>query len=235
MVKKAKASSKKKTATKKTVTRKAAKTAQKAPAKKVAEKKPLAAKKTASAKREKTVELKPTAPVLSNVVGFHTGEIAPDFSLPDAHGKTHRLSDYRGRKVVLYFYPKDNTPGCTIEACDFRDKNTAINNAGAVTFGISPDNGPSHQKFIIKYNLGFTLLSDLNKEVAKLFGVWKEKNNYGQTYWGIERTTFVVDEDGRIVRVFPKVQVQGHVEQVLEYLKGGTTANGKRENSALGT
>lgn len=151
--------------------------------------------------------------------GLREGDMAPDFTLPDAHGKEHTLSRYRGRKVVLYFYPKDNTPGCTIEACDFRDKNTAINSAGATTFGISPDNGPSHQKFIVKYNLGYTLLCDMEKEVAKKYGVWKEKNNYGQTYWGIERTTIVVDEEGRIQKIYPKVQVQGHVEAVLADLK----------------
>lgn len=222
--------------------KKAKTVAKKPPTKKTATKKvtakPVAAKKTvAEVKKTATVAAKlasakaaaakaavPAIPSPVTASGLREGDLAPDFTLPDAHGKEHTLSRYRGRKVVLYFYPKDNTPGCTIEACDFRDKNTAINSTGATTFGISPDNGPSHQKFMIKYNLGYTLLCDLEKAVARKYGVWKEKHNYGHTYWGIERTTLIVDEEGKIQKIFPKVQVQGHVEEVLAFLKAAVAA-----------
>lgn len=207
---------KKKTTAKKATSKKTTKKASKKvtpvkPSKKDVAKKIMAAK---------TVEVKAApAPLFKTASGLSEGSMAPDFVLTDSFGKSHKLSDYRGRRVVLYFYPKDNTPGCTIEACDFRDKNGAIFQAGGVTFGISPDHAESHKKFITKYNLGFTLLCDEEKTVAKRFGVWKEKHNYGQTYWGIERTTFVLNDEGKIVKIFPKVQVEGHVEKVLEYLR----------------
>ena len=228
MAKRTKTTPRRRTSAGKTTARPKAATTRRVSAKRASGRK-SGVKKPAAAR---TVELKPVAP--APVVGHNEGNIAPDFTLPDAYGKMHRLSDYRGKRVVLYFYPKDNTPGCTIEACDFRDKNSAINTAGAATLGVSPDNSSSHQKFIVKYNLGFTLLADVDKEVAKKYGVWKEKNNYGQTYWGIERTTFLIDEEGKIAKVFSKVQVQGHVEEVLATLKGGS-ASMSRAEGALGS
>lgn len=146
------------------------------------------------------------------------GDEAPDFALPDADGNTVRLSDYRGRKVVLYFYPKDDTPGCTQEACSFRDNLARLTSAGAVVLGVSPDTPKSHRKFADKYGLPFPLLSDVGASVAQTYGVWVKKNRYGREYMGIERTTFVIDEAGRIHRVFPKVKVAGHVEEVLAAL-----------------
>lgn len=147
------------------------------------------------------------------------GSLAPDFSLGGSDGKTHKLSDYKGKKVVLYFYPKDNTPGCTTEACDFRDNITTINDLNAVVLGISKDNLNSHNKFIEKFNLPFVLLSDEEKVVCELYDVIKEKNMYGRKTLGIERSTFIIDEDGNLIKEFRKVKVKGHIEEVLEALK----------------
>ncbi|MCL6474060.1 MAG: thioredoxin-dependent thiol peroxidase [Firmicutes bacterium] len=147
------------------------------------------------------------------------GQIAPDFTLPATDGSTVRLSDLRGKKVVLYFYPKDDTPGCTKEACAFRDNLGVLQSMGVVVLGVSPDSLASHQKFAQKYGLPFPLLADEGAQVATTYGVWKEKKQYGRTYMGIERTTFLIDENGIVQRVFPKVKVDGHVEEVIEAIR----------------
>ena len=147
------------------------------------------------------------------------GDKAPEFSLPSATGQTITLKSLRGKQVVLYFYPKDDTPGCTKEACSFRDEITQIEKAHAVVLGVSTDGLASHQKFSKKYGLPFALLSDEGLVVAKAYGVYKQKSMYGRTYWGIERSTFVVDETGKLAAIFRKVKVDGHVEQVMTALK----------------
>lgn len=146
------------------------------------------------------------------------GDVAPDFSLPASNGKSVRLSDFRGKNVVLYFYPKDDTPGCTKEACSFRDTLQKFVEADAVVLGLSKDSAESHAAFIKKYGLNFTLLSDETLEVNKLYGTWVEKENYGRKYWGTERSTFVIGKDGRIRKIFRKVKVEGHERDVLEAL-----------------
>ena len=147
------------------------------------------------------------------------GEDAPDFRLPDQTGTPRTLKDYTGKWVVLYFYPKDDTPGCTTESCDFRDAATPIKKAGAVVLGVSFDGQESHQKFIKKFTLPFTLLSDEDKVVAKAYGVYKEKSMYGRKYWGIERSTFVIDQAGKLKAIFRKVKVTSHVDDVMAVLK----------------
>lgn len=147
------------------------------------------------------------------------GNLVPDFTLMGSDGKEHKLSDYRGKKVVLYFYPKDNTPGCTTEACDFRDNINEIHNLNAIVLGISKDNLNSHNKFIEKFSLPFLLLSDEEKIVCELYDVIKEKNMYGKKVLGIERSTFIIDEEGKLKKEFKKVKVKGHVEEVLNELK----------------
>lgn len=147
------------------------------------------------------------------------GRRAPAFSLPDAHGQKVRLSQFKGKKVVLYFYPKDDTPGCTREACSFRDAIDQIQAAGAVVLGMSADSVESHKKFSDKYHLPFPLLSDTDKTVLKAYGVWKEKSLYGRKFMGIERTTVIIDEKGKIAKVFPKVKVDSHVTEVLHALR----------------
>ncbi|MEX5213957.1 MAG: thioredoxin-dependent thiol peroxidase [Nitrospiraceae bacterium] len=148
-----------------------------------------------------------------------SGDAAPDFALPDQFGKSVSLKSLKGQPVVLYFYPKDDTPGCTKEACDFRDSMARIAKAGAVVIGVSLDGKDAHQKFIAKYKLPFTLLSDEDATVAKAYGVYKQKNMYGRKYWGIERSTFVIDRTGKIKEAFRKVKVDGHVNDVLASLK----------------
>jgi peroxiredoxin Q/BCP len=150
---------------------------------------------------------------------LQAGEPAPDFKLPDQEGKEVSLSGFKGTPVVLYFYPKDDTPGCTKEACAFRDARKEYEEAGAVVIGVSPDGPESHQKFARKYDLNFPLLADLDKEVCQAFGVWKEKNMYGKKSMGVVRTTFVIDREGVIRKVFPRVKVDGHSEAVLDVLK----------------
>lgn len=147
------------------------------------------------------------------------GDWAPTFSLPDQDGNLISLDSYKGKKVVLYFYPKDDTPGCTKEACSFRDNLPTFEGADAVILGVSFDDQASHQKFIDKYQLNFKLLSDSNKEVAKLYGCYVQKNMYGNISWGIERSTFVIDREGKIVSAFRRVQVDGHTEEVLAALR----------------
>lgn len=149
------------------------------------------------------------------------GKSAPDFTLPSTEGKEIRLSDFKGKKnIVLFFYPKDNTPGCTKEACDFRDSQKKIEHADTVVLGVSADSLKSHDVFRKLFKLPFPLLSDEGKEVIKKYGVWKEKSLYGKKYMGIERTTIVIDKEGKVRRVFPKVKVDGHTEEVLQVLDG---------------
>lgn len=150
---------------------------------------------------------------------FAVGDKAPDFSLPDETGQAVSLKKFRGRQVVLYFYPKDDTPGCTKEACGFRDSMTPILKAGSAVVGVSLDGGESHRRFIAKHQLPFSLLSDEDARVAKAYGVYKEKSMYGRKFWGIERSTFVIDGTGTMKAVFRKVKVDGHVDEVLAALK----------------
>jgi peroxiredoxin Q/BCP len=146
------------------------------------------------------------------------GTIAPDFTLAADGGGEVSLSDYRGKKVVLYFYPKDNTSGCTTEACNFRDDYSEIIAAGAVVLGVSPDTVKSHDGFKLKFSLPFALLSDPDHEVAELYGAWGEKKMYGKVYMGIIRSTFIINEEGVIAKVFPKVKPKNHSQEVLEAL-----------------
>lgn len=147
------------------------------------------------------------------------GDLAPDFTLQADDGSEVTLSKLRGRKVVIYFYPKDDTPGCTIQACDLRDRWADFEATGALIYGISPDPVDSHVKFRDKYQLPFRLLADVDHRVAEAYGVWKEKTFMGKKYMGNDRTTFVVGEDGRIVRIFPNVKPEEHAEAVLEVLR----------------
>ena len=148
----------------------------------------------------------------------NVGDPAPEVALPDATGAVHRLSDQRGRWTVLYFYPKDDTPGCTVEACEFRDANDTIVERGADVWGVSPQGAASKRAFRDKFGLPFTLLADERHEVGEAYGSWVEKHNYGKTYMGMARTTFLVDPDGRIARVWPKVKPEGHAGEVLAAL-----------------
>lgn len=154
-------------------------------------------------------------------VASHTlkvGDPAPDFTLPSGDGKAIKLSDYQGHRVVLYFYPRDNTPGCTKEACAFRDESGKIQALKAQVLGVSTDSTDSHQKFSAKFNLNFPLLADVDATVAQAYGVWQEKNNYGKKYFGIVRSTFVIDETGHISHIFRRVKVDGHSDEVLAAL-----------------
>jgi peroxiredoxin Q/BCP len=146
------------------------------------------------------------------------GSKAPEFTLPSSDGTDVRLKDLRGKTVVLYFYPKDDTPGCTREACAFRDEQAAIKKKGALVFGVSGDSVASHEKFKAKYKLNFPLLSDPDKAVAKKYGAWGEKVLYGKKVVGMIRSTFVIDKEGVVRKVFPRVKVDGHAEKVLEAL-----------------
>jgi len=146
------------------------------------------------------------------------GDKAPDFKLEADDGRTISLKDFRGKKVVLYFYPKDDTPGCTAEACSFRDNLARVTTKGAVILGVSRDDHESHGKFRDKYHLNFPLLSDDRGSATEAYGVWKTKKNYGREYMGIERTTFLIDEQGKVVKVWPKVHVEGHTDEVLAAL-----------------
>jgi peroxiredoxin Q/BCP len=146
------------------------------------------------------------------------GAKAPEFTLHDDTGKTVSLNDFKGKTVVLYFYPKDDTPGCTKEACDFRDNQKTFKKKNTVILGVSADSVDSHVKFKKKFDLPFPLLSDPDKKMIQAYGVWKEKSMYGKKYMGIERTTFVIGPDGKILKIFPKVSVTGHIDDVLSGL-----------------
>lgn len=148
------------------------------------------------------------------------GDPAPGFSLPSDGDGTVDLGDLRGRKVVLYFYPKDDTSGCTREACEFRDALPRFREEEAAVLGISPDGVESHDRFKAKYDLNFPLLADEDHAVAEAYGVWKEKTMYGNKYWGVERTTFLIDEGGRVERVWRRVKPEGHAAAVAEALEG---------------
>ncbi|KAB2492542.1 thioredoxin-dependent thiol peroxidase [Priestia endophytica] len=150
---------------------------------------------------------------------LNLGEKAPEFSLPSNTGEEVKLSDFEGKFVVLYFYPKDMTPGCTTEACDFRDQHESFKELDAVILGISPDPVARHQKFIDKHDLPFLLLADEEHKVAELYDVWKLKKNFGKEYMGIERSTFVINKDGELLKEWRKVRVAGHVEEALQFIK----------------
>ena len=144
------------------------------------------------------------------------GDKAPEFSLIGDNGEKISLKDYKGKKVVLYFYPKDMTSGCTQEACDFRDSIKKFEKKNTVVIGVSPDDTKSHNKFKDKYGLPFTLLSDETKEMLNDYGVWQEKSMYGRKYMGVVRTTFIIDEKGKIEKIYDKVKVQGHIDEILK-------------------
>lgn len=146
-------------------------------------------------------------------------QVAPDFTAESSLGKPITLSALRGKWVILYFYPKDDTPGCTREACGFRDSHRRLEALNTVVLGCSPDDLKAHDKFIAKYDLPFTLLSDGDHEVANAYGVWREKNMYGRKIMGIERTTFLISPDGQIHRIWRKVKVEGHVDEVLDEIR----------------
>ncbi|MES2769158.1 MAG: thioredoxin-dependent thiol peroxidase [Bdellovibrionota bacterium] len=148
------------------------------------------------------------------------GDKAPAFKLKDQDGNTVSLSDFKGQNVVLYFYPKDLTPGCTQEACDFRDNFARLKKGKTAVLGVSKDSEALHQKFIKKHDLNFPLLADVDGKACEAYGVWKEKSMYGKKYMGIERTTFIIGSDQKIKKIYPKVKVNGHVDQILEDLKG---------------
>lgn len=149
---------------------------------------------------------------------LNVGEKAPYFELPNQDGEMVKLTDYSGKNIVLYFYPKDDTSGCTKEACSFRDELSIFEGVNAAVVGVSGDSVKSHRKFVDKYSLNFTLLSDESKTMLEAYGVWKEKSMYGRKYMGIERTTFVINPDGVIKQIFNKVKVDGHTEEVKKAL-----------------
>jgi thioredoxin-dependent peroxiredoxin len=175
-------------------------------------------RKTQSASPQKTKNpSQPGQPTISTRE-LQVGDPAPPFSLPDDTGHMVTLSELHGKKVVVYFYPKDDTPGCTTEACSFRDGMQELRKSGAVVVGVSADSVSSHRKFSEKFHLNFPLLSDESKAVIQAYGVWKEKSLYGRKFMGIERTTVLINEDGTIRRVFSKVKVNGHFSEVLQAL-----------------
>lgn len=183
------------------------------------EMKPTAAETmTSGGQRGEETGLEPEIQEVQVPAQPQVGDPAPEFTLMNDQGESVSLAGFRGKKVVLYFYPKDDTPGCTKEACAFRDGISEIQARGAIILGMSADSVKSHQAFKQKYDLNFPLLSDVNKEVVNVYGVWKEKSMYGRTFMGIERTTFVIDESGRIARIFPKVDVERHYQEVLAAL-----------------
>lgn len=152
-------------------------------------------------------------------MSLEMGQAAPDFTLKANTGEDVSLSDFRGKNVVLYFYPKDMTPGCTTEACDFRDHYSELQGLNTVVLGVSPDPVDRHTKFIEKHDLPFLLLADEDHEVAEQYGVWKLKKNFGKEYMGIERSTFIIDSEGKLVKEWRKVSVKDHVKETAEYIK----------------
>ncbi len=192
--------------------------AKKAAPKKAAPKKVIAKKAAPKKKAAKKI-----APTTNTSSILQTGSVAPTFELPSDTGNTISLKDFAGQKVVLYFYPKDDTPGCTQESCDFRDSFTRVQAKGAIVLGVSKDSVDSHQKFKTKFSLPFPLLSDESGEMIEAYKVWAEKSNYGKTYMGIVRTTYLIDVDangmGTITKAYPKVKVEGHVDEILSDLE----------------
>ncbi len=150
---------------------------------------------------------------------LEVGKKAPSFKLKNQNGEVISLKDFSGQKVILYFYPKDMTSGCTKEACSFRDEFSSLKKLNAIVIGVSADSVTLHKKFAEKYELPFNLLSDETKNVLETYGVWKEKSMYGKKYMGIERTTVIIDENGKVKKIFPKVKVDGHIQEVIEALK----------------
>ena len=148
------------------------------------------------------------------------GDKAPDFEGKNQNNESVKLSSFIGEKVVLYFYPRDNTPGCTAQACNLKDNFNELSRKGYQIIGVSSDSIKSHKKFEEKYSLPFDLISDEEGSLCESFGTWKEKKNYGRTYMGIERSTFIIDEEGKIIKIWRKVRVNGHVEEVLDFIKG---------------
>jgi len=148
-------------------------------------------------------------------MGLQTGDEAPEFAAKDQNGNDVRLSDFKGKKVILYFYPKDDTPGCTAQACNLRDNYESLLSQDFVVLGVSVDNEKSHQKFIKKYDLPFPLLADTDHTIVESYGVWVEKSMYGKTYMGTARTTFVIDEKGLISEIIQKVDTKNHTDQIL--------------------
>lgn len=188
---------------------------------KTATKKSSGTKKAATAKKAvaaKPATKKASKPASKTVVEslLKIGQKAPSFSLKNESGEMLTLKSFAGKKLVIYFYPKDDTPGCTKESCDFRDHFGRIQKSGAAVIGVSKDSVASHQKFKTKYSLPFTLLSDEEGKMCKAYGVWKEKSMYGRKYMGIERTTFLIDENGKVAKIYPKVSVTGHVDEVMK-------------------
>ena len=155
------------------------------------------------------------------------GDLAPEVALADESGAVHQLSDQHGRWTILYFYPTDDTPGCTVEACEFRDTNDTIVERGADVWGVSPQNAASKRKFREKFGLPFMLLADTEHDAANAYGTWVEKDRYGKKYWGTSRTTFLVDPEGRIARTWPKVKPEGHAAEVLTALTEEQEARGR--------
>jgi peroxiredoxin Q/BCP len=147
------------------------------------------------------------------------GDVAPNFRLPSTRGKNVTLKEFRGKDVILYFYPKDDTPGCTAEACSFRDHESDLTKNGAVVLGVSTDSLESHEKFQEKHQLNFPLLSDATADIAKMYGVWKEKNLYGRRTWGVARRTYWIGADGRIKKIYKKVDTAKHAEDILADMK----------------
>lgn len=150
---------------------------------------------------------------------LETGVRAPDFSFTDSDGNTRQLSDYLGKKVILYFYPKDNTPGCTAEACSLRDEYVELRELGYEVIGVSADSGKSHAGFRAKFELPFQLVADTDKQILMAYGVWGEKKFMGKTYMGINRVTFIIDENGLITRIIEKVNTKNHAKQILEEME----------------
>jgi peroxiredoxin Q/BCP len=174
-----------------------------------------AAKKAAVVKKA-TAAKKATAVKVESLL--KAGQKAPVFSLQSEAGEKISLKQFSGKKLVVYFYPKDDTPGCTKESCDFRDNFERLKKSGVEVIGVSKDSVASHLKFKTKYSLPFVLLSDPEGKMCEAYGVWKEKSMYGKKYMGIERTTFIIDENGKIAKIYPKVSVTGHVEEVMKDL-----------------
>ncbi len=198
----------------KKTTRKSAKKASKKSTKKAAKK---TAKKT-KAKKASSKKTKKAAATASP--GLKVGDRVPSFSLPATSGAVFTNGDFKGRKTVLYFYPKDNTSGCTLQGQNFRDRHADFARMGVQVIGVSPDSIRSHEGFKSKEGFPFELVSDENRELCEAFGVWKEKSMYGRKYFGVERSTFLIDDEGRVVREWRKVKVPGHVDEVLDCLKG---------------
>lgn len=201
---------------KKSAPKKAAeKSAKKAVGKKAVKKKAAPAKAAVSKRAKKATATKPVAAKAAEPAWPREGSVAPDFTAVAHDGSVVRLAALKGRPVVLYFYPKDDTPGCTVEACGFRDAHARFARHKAVVLGVSPDSGKSHQKFREKYGLPFTLLVDESHAVAEKYGAWREKSMYGKKYMGVARSTFVIDAAGRIAKAFTSVKPQGHEQEVL--------------------